>query len=45
MYEFKKVEGEILKFWKKHRKEIGKAVQNNPKKPMFSFLEGPHYPG
>ncbi|MBD3247408.1 isoleucine--tRNA ligase [Candidatus Pacearchaeota archaeon] len=41
MYKIKKVEEEARKVWKKYNKEIEKAVQNNPKKPLFSFLEGP----
>ncbi len=41
MYDFKKVEKEAKKILKKHSKEIKKAVQNNPKKKLFSFLEGP----
>jgi len=41
MYDFKKVEGEAKKILKKHSKEIKKSVQDNPKKKVFSFLEGP----
>lgn len=41
MYDFKKIEEESRKIWKKHSKEIEKSIQNNPKKPLFSFLEGP----
>ena len=41
MYDFKKVELEAEKIWKKHEKEIKKAVQYGAKKPLFSFLEGP----
>ncbi|MDP2628747.1 MAG: isoleucine--tRNA ligase, partial [Nanoarchaeota archaeon] len=41
MYDFKKVEEEARKIWKKNKKEIDKAVQDNQKKPLFSFLEGP----
>jgi isoleucyl-tRNA synthetase len=41
MYEFKKVEEEARKVWNKRKKEIEKALQNDPKKPLFSFLEGP----
>jgi len=39
--DFKKTEDEARKVWRKHSKEIKKAVQNDPKKPLFSFLEGP----
>ncbi len=41
MYDFKKVEEEIRKFWKTKDKEIKKSLQDNPKKKVFSFLEGP----
>mgnify|MGYP001607813519 CR=1 FL=1 len=41
MYDFKKIEEESRKVWKKQKKEIEKAVQDNPKKKLFSFLEGP----
>jgi len=41
MYDFKKVEVDARKVWKKHDKEIKKAVQDNVKKKIFSFLEGP----
>lgn len=40
-HDFKKVEEEARKIWKKHKKEIDAAVFDQPKKPMFSFLEGP----
>jgi len=41
MYDFKAVEKIAREKWKKNKKEIEKAVQNNSKKPLFSFLEGP----
>ncbi len=41
MYDFKKVEEDAGKVWKKYSKEIEKSLQNNPKKKLFSFLEGP----
>ena len=42
MYDFKKIEQESRKIWKKHEKEIRNAiVKTDPKKPLFSFLEGP----
>jgi isoleucyl-tRNA synthetase len=41
MNKFSEIEKEVRKIWKKHSKEIEKAVQDNPKKPLFSFLEGP----
>lgn len=40
-YDFKEVEQESRKVWKKYSREIKKAVQNDPKKKLFSFLEGP----
>ena len=39
--DFKKAEEEARKVWNKHKKEIKSAVQDNPKKKLFSFLEGP----
>ncbi len=41
MYDFKQVEHKAREIWKKCSKEIKKAVQDNPKKKIFSFLEGP----
>lgn len=41
MYDFKDVEKIARERWKKQKKEIKAAVQDNPKKPLFSFLEGP----
>jgi isoleucyl-tRNA synthetase len=41
MYDFKKVEEGARKVWKKYKKEIEKAIQEDPKKKLFSFLEGP----
>ena len=41
MYNFKKTEAEAREVWKKNKKEIEKAVQDNKKKEVFSFLEGP----
>jgi isoleucyl-tRNA synthetase len=41
MYDFKYVEKVAREKWKKQKKEIKQAVQDNPKKPLFSFLEGP----
>lgn len=41
MYDFKEIENFSREKWKKHKKEIKEAVQDNPKKPLFSFLEGP----
>jgi len=41
MYDFKSIEKESRKVWKKYSKEIEKAVQDDRKKKLFSFLEGP----
>jgi isoleucyl-tRNA synthetase len=41
MYNYKEIEEEVRKIWNKNEKEIKKTVQNDPKKPLFSFLEGP----
>ncbi len=41
MLDFKKIEEESRKIWKKKDKEIKKTLQDNPKKKLFSFLEGP----
>jgi len=41
MNKFSEIEKSAQKVWKKQSKEIEKAVQDNPKKPLFSFLEGP----
>src|SRR3989344_7712920 len=43
MYNFKGIEEEARKVWKKHQKDIDKAVKpsKSDKKKLFSFLEGP----
>ncbi len=41
MYDFKRVEVEARAVWKKHGKEIEKAVHDKPGRKIFSFLEGP----
>ncbi len=41
MYDFKKIEETAKKKLKRYSKEIKAAVQDNDKKPLFSFLEGP----
>jgi isoleucyl-tRNA synthetase len=41
MYDFKAVEKIARERWKKNQKEIKQSVQDNPKRPLFSFLEGP----
>lgn len=40
-YDHKIVEEEVTKHWEKHWPAIKKTTQFNPKKPVFSFLEGP----
>ena len=35
MYDFKKIEEDAKKVWKKYKKEIDKAIQDNPKKPLL----------
>jgi isoleucyl-tRNA synthetase len=39
--DFKAIEQKARKVWKKYDKEIASAIQDNPKKKLFSFLEGP----
>ncbi|MEK6872129.1 MAG: class I tRNA ligase family protein [Nanoarchaeota archaeon] len=41
MKTFKEIEEEVRALWKKKAVEIKKALQDDPKKKMFSFLEGP----
>jgi isoleucyl-tRNA synthetase len=41
MYDFKAVEKIAREKWNKNKKEIKRAVQDDSKKPLFSFLEGP----
>src|SRR3989338_1600257 len=41
MYNFKDVEKQVEERWKKEKELIKKAVEHDPKKPLFSFLEGP----
>ncbi len=41
MYDFKEIENNARRKWKKFDKQIKSAVQNDPKKKLFSFLEGP----
>jgi len=41
MYDHKTIEKRTEKLWKKEKKKIEKSLQHNPKKPLFSFLEGP----
>jgi len=41
MYDHKEIEEEVAKLWKSQEKEIKKSLQYDPKKKLFSFLEGP----
>jgi len=41
MYNFKEIEQESRKVWDKKQTEMKRAVQDNTKKKVFSFLEGP----
>jgi len=41
MYDFKHVEQEISRLWQKQDKEIKATLKYNPKKKLYSFLEGP----
>ncbi|MDP3986682.1 MAG: isoleucine--tRNA ligase [Nanoarchaeota archaeon] len=41
MYDFRKIEEESRKVWKKHSKKIETSVHEIPKRKLFSFLEGP----
>ena len=41
MYPFKEVEQEVSKLWQKNNKEIKASLKYNPKKKLYSFLEGP----
>jgi len=39
-YDFKRIEADIARLWKE-QKVVEKAIADDPKKPLFSFLEGP----
>src|SRR3989344_7328262 len=41
VFEHKKIESEVEKLWAKNKKAIEKSIQNDKKKKLFSFLEGP----
>ncbi len=41
MINFKEIENEARKVWKKYDKQIRNSVQDDSKKKIFSFLEGP----
>ncbi len=40
-YDFKKIEENTAKLWEQNAELIKATTQFNPKKPIFSFLEGP----
>ena len=40
-YDFKKIEETARKVWRKHKKAFEAAIQEDSKKELFSFLEGP----
>ncbi|MAG02363.1 isoleucine--tRNA ligase [Candidatus Pacearchaeota archaeon] len=41
MYNFKEIEKKSKEKWKKYEKKIENAIQDDTKKKVFSFLEGP----
>ena len=41
MYDFKQIEKDARKIWVKHQKKIDNAIQDDSKKKIFSFMEGP----
>jgi len=41
MYNFKEIEESAGKIWHENKKEIKRTLQYDPKKQLFSFLEGP----
>ena len=41
MYNFKDIEEVVAKRWKAQEKDIKASLQHDPKKKLFSFLEGP----
>jgi len=41
MIDFKTIEEDAREVWKENEGDIKKALQDNPKKKLFSFLEGP----
>ncbi|MBI4918435.1 isoleucine--tRNA ligase [archaeon] len=40
-YDFKLIENEVTKLWDEHSDLVKATTQFDPKKPVFSFLEGP----
>ena len=41
MIDFKKIEAEAEKVWEKNKTDLARAIQDDPNKKLFSFLEGP----
>ncbi|MBT4165554.1 isoleucine--tRNA ligase [archaeon] len=41
MQDFNKIQEKARNIWKKNKTKIKQAIDDNPKKPIFSFLEGP----
>ncbi len=41
MYNFNEIENKVEFLWQKNKALIKKSLQYDPKKPLFSFLEGP----
>ncbi|MEM5814224.1 MAG: isoleucine--tRNA ligase [Candidatus Aenigmatarchaeota archaeon] len=40
-YDHKAIEKHVEAVWKKEKVKIARSVRNDPKRPLFSFLEGP----
>jgi len=40
-YDHKAIESHVEGVWKKEKAKIGKSIHADPKRPLFSFLEGP----
>jgi len=40
-YDHKTIEKRVEALWKTEKKRIEASIQNDPKRPLFSFLEGP----
>lgn len=41
MYNFKELEEDVRGLWKKQESKFNKSIEDNKKKELFSFLEGP----
>ncbi len=40
VYDFRRIEADVSRLWKENR-VVEQAIADDPKKPLFSFLEGP----